>query len=217
MDPRRAAELPQVDTRPQTRTQSYTRLRTGQRRLYRRQMSTKTLLGMFLGFSITYGSYFVVTASGESSLNEQPETVLRNETAVPLDLPPEGGAEGADPARAGAAEVLSESLAETSTETSGENAAEEEEEPETLPAGVQGPSDHLANSLEDAWDDAGGEENEASKNSEGTDETEKAGEAAKKGLLKKLKGVFSKKDQKSVEEEQEIPEEKLDVEIIPYD
>ena len=198
MDPRCAAELPQVDTRAQTRTQSYTRLRTGQRRLYRRQMSTKTLLGMFIGFSITYGSYFVVTASGESSLNEQPETVLRSEAAVPLDLPPEGGAEGADPARAGAAEVLSESLVETSTDTSGENAAEEEEEPETLPAGVQGPSDHLANSLEDAWDEAGGE-------TEGTDETEQAAKA-KKGLLKKIKGAFSRKEskeQKSGEEEQE--------------
>ena len=213
MDPRCAAELPQVDTRAQTRTQSYTRLRTGQRRLYRRQMSTKTLLGMFIGFSITYGSYFVVTASGESSLNEQPETVLRSEAAVPLDLPPEGGAEGADPARAGATEVLSESVAGTSTETSGEKAAEEEEETETLPAGVQGPSDHLANSLEEAWDEAGGEESKASKE----DEAEQAAKA-KKGLLKKIKGAFSRKEskeQKSGEEEQEkeseasAPEPKL--------
>ncbi|MDP6353514.1 MAG: PKD domain-containing protein [Planctomycetota bacterium] len=102
-----------TNVRPSTnvgRFSTRTRLQSRGRRLYRKQVNTKTLFGAFIGVFI---SYFVLTARGEDSpQNTQPESLYRYEAP---DLPPEKTLENSDPARKGVV-VTNEKIEATAEE-----------------------------------------------------------------------------------------------------
>jgi len=102
-----------TNVRPSTnvgRFSTRTRLQSRGRRLYRKQVNTKTLFGAFIGVFI---SYFLLTARGEDSpQNTQPESLYRYEAP---DLPPEKTLENSDPARKGVV-VTNEKIEATAEE-----------------------------------------------------------------------------------------------------
>lgn len=189
MDTHRTADIPYVHrpVSPGTRLRSRTR-----RRLCRHRVSTQTVLALFIGLFVTYGSYFILTAFGDDrsgglkASNEQPESRYRSEV-LPIELPPEEGVKGSEPARGA---ILEET---------GKAAAEEpaSRKAETLPAGVERPGDHQSTPPEPVRDKV--EDEGESGEEERVEVAESADSVKKPGLLRRFKSALSRKGRKEAE------------------
>jgi len=210
MDTHRTADIPYVYRPVSTQTRLRSRTR---RRLYRNRVSTQTVLALFIGLFVTYGSYFILTASGDDRSggvkvsNEQPGSQYRSEV-VPIELPPEEGARGAEPARGA---IL---------EDAGKVAAEEPASGKagTLPAGIERPGDHLSAPPEPVRDEVEDEgESEEEERVEVAESVDSATPSEKRGLLRRLKGALSRKGSRKGAEpavaESEDADEETPIEI----
>jgi PKD repeat protein len=141
---------------------------------------------MFIGFFITYGSYFILTASGDDrpgspkASEAQPEALYRNE-ALPIQLPPEDGVKGSDPARDA---IVSESKKEPVAEKASK-------EPETLPE-VERPGEHLATPPAPIREQTEVQKPAGEVKAEAAKIEEKGKE--KVGIFRRIKRAFSRKE-----------------------